>query len=296
MTAVGVIAHSGKTLGGGLPELRRTLEQHGVRRPFWAEVPKSRKAPKHVRRALEAGVGRFFIWGGDGTLQRCLDVLAGTDATVAIVPAGTANLLASNLGIPKDIEAAVRIGMSGPLRAIDVASMNGERFAVMAGAGFDARMIRAAAGGLKDRLGRLAYIWTGSASIRRKPFRAKIDVDGSPWFHGEASCVLAGNVGALFGGVEVFADARPDDGMLDLGVVTADGAVQWARTVARTLVASASRSPFLHVTKARSVEVRLSRKVLYELDGGDREKVRSFRLEVEPGAVRLRVPPGAELG
>ena len=79
--------------------------------------------------------------------QRCIDTLAGTGATVAIVPTGTSNLLATNLGIPKDIEAAVRTGLHGQPRLIDVASMNGERFAVMAGAGFDANMIAGADGG-----------------------------------------------------------------------------------------------------------------------------------------------------
>ena len=88
--------------------------------------------------------------------QRCIDTLAGTDATLAIVPAGTSNLLASNLGIPKAVEAAVDVGLHGRRRRIDVASLNGERFAVMAGAGFDAQMIDGADGKLKDRLGRAA--------------------------------------------------------------------------------------------------------------------------------------------
>ena len=91
-------------------------------------------------------------------------------------------------------------------------NLNGERFAVMAGTGFDANMIRSADGGLKDKLGRAAYVWTGAKSFRTPPFTAKIDVDGSPWFTGPASCILAGNVGALFAGVRVFADAEPDDG------------------------------------------------------------------------------------
>ena len=142
---------------------------------------------------------------------------------LAIIPAGTANLLASNLGIPKDIEEAVDIGLAGNARRIDVGRLNGERFAVMAGAGFDAQMIGDADGGLKDRVGRVAYVWTGAKHLREKPFRAKILVDGARWYDGEASCILLGNVGKLFGGVEAFEDAQPDDGVLELGVVTADG-------------------------------------------------------------------------
>ena len=100
MSVVAVIAHTGKTMGGGLVELRRLLEAEGVADPLWYEVPKSRKAPKRVRHALDEGAELVFVWGGDGMVQRCADVLAGTEATMAILPAGTANLFASNLGHP----------------------------------------------------------------------------------------------------------------------------------------------------------------------------------------------------
>jgi diacylglycerol kinase (ATP) len=290
MRRVAVVAHAGKTTGGGLLGLRRSLEAAGVADPLWYEVPKSRKAPKQVKRALEEGAELVFAWGGDGTVQRCIDVLAGTGTPLAIVPAGTANLLATNLGIPQDIEAAVRTGLDGRQRSIDVGRLNGERFAVMAGAGLDAAMIRDADAGLKDRVGRIAYIWTGARNIKTKPFRAKIRVDGASWFDDTASCVLVGNVGNLFGGVEAFDDAKPDDGMLELGVVTAEGLVQWARTIARTAVGTTARSPFVQITRARKIEIELSRKVLYELDGGDREKVKALEIEVEPGAIDVCVP------
>lgn len=290
---VAVIAHSGKTVGGGLPELRRVLEVEGVTEPFWCEVPKSRKAPVEVRRALDEGAELVFAWGGDGMVQRCVDVIAGSDTSLAIIPAGTSNFFASNLGIPKDIEEAVAVGLRGERRRFDVGRFNGERFAAMAGAGFDAAMIRDADAGLKDRIGRLAYVWTGSKNLRSKPFRAEIKVDGVGWYKGKASCILVGNVGDLFAGVEAFEDARPDDGMLELGVVSAEGIVEWARTIARTAAGTASKSPFVQTTKARSVKVKLNRKVLYELDGGDRTKVKSFKVEIEAGAVSVCVPKTA---
>ena len=153
MTKVAVIAHAGKTFGGGLPELRRELERQGVAEPLWVEVPKSRFAPKQVKRALDDGAELLFVWGGDGMVQRCIDVLAGSEVALAVVPAGTANLFATNLGIPQDIEQAVTIGLRGERRKLDVGRFNGEHFAVMAGAGFDASMIKQADGALKDRLG-----------------------------------------------------------------------------------------------------------------------------------------------
>jgi diacylglycerol kinase (ATP) len=295
VTKVAVVAHAGKTFGGGLPELRRELERQGVVDPRWVEVPKSRFAPKQVKRLLKDGVDLLVVWGGDGMVQRCVDALAGTDVALAVVPAGTANLFATNLGIPQDIEQAVAIALRGDRRKLDAGRFNGEHFAVMAGAGFDAAMIRDADGTLKDRLGRAAYVVTGSKNLRAKPFKAKIAVDGAPWYAGDASCILIGNVGRLFGGVDVFEDASPDDGRLEIGVVHADGVTDWVRTLARTAVGHAERSPLVQSTSARSMKVKLNRKVLYELDGGDREKVKKFAVKVRPEAVTVCVPK-PELG
>src|SRR5580765_2312553 len=199
---VAVVAHAEKTFGGGLLELRRELARQGVDEPRWREIAKSKEAPAKVKRAIAAGAELIFVWGGDGTVQRCIDVVAGTDTALAILPAGTANLLATNLDIPQDIEQGVAIGLRGERRKLDVGRFNGERFGVMAGAGFDALMIQQAGGSLKDHLGRVAYVWTGSQSLRAKPFRAKIAVDGTSWYDDKASCILIGNLGSLFGGVQ----------------------------------------------------------------------------------------------
>ena len=284
-----VVAHAGKTLGGGLPELRRVLAGEGVAEPLWYEVRKPKKAPKQVQRALDEGAELVFAWGGDGTVRRCIDVLAGSEASLAVLPAGTANLFATNLGIPMDIEQAVAVGLSGDRRRLDVGRFKKERFAVMAGAGFDAAMIRDA-DDLKERMGRAAYLWSGSRNLRGEGFGAEIEVDGSDWYEGTATCILLGNLGDVFGGVKVFPDARPDDGMLELGVVTAEGLLQWTRTLGRAALGDPNRSPFVQTTQAKSVKVELDRKVRYELDGGDRSKVRSFKVKVEAGALSVCVP------
>ena len=290
MKGVAVVAHAGKTIGGGLEELRRELRRAGIVDPYWSEVPKSKYAPERVERALREGAELVFVWGGDGMVQRCVHVLAGSDAKLAVVPAGTANIFASNLGIPQDIAEAVEIGLRGKARTLDVGTLNGERFAVMAGAGLDARMIQGADGDLKDRFGRLAYIWTASKNLRTEPFEAKIEVNDELWYEGPASCILLGNLGSLFGGIEAFDDASPDDGLLEVGVTNAEGLGEWARTVARTAVGSSAKSPFVQVTKAKKLTASLDRKVPYELDGGDRKKVKKLKARVEPGAITVAVP------
>jgi diacylglycerol kinase (ATP) len=286
---VAVVAHAGKTVGGGLPELRRTLEEAGVSEPLWTEVPKSKRAPAAVAEALEDGAELLLAWGGDGMVRRCVNALKDTQVPLAIVPAGTSNLFATHLGVERDIAQAVRVALHGDRRRLDVGRFDDERFAVMAGAGFDAAMIRGA-DDLKERLGRAAYVVSGASQLDSESFEAKIKVDGTRWYKGPASCILVGNVGELFGGIEVFADSRPDDGKLEVGVLTSEGPVQLVRAAARTALGSAEKSPFVRVTQARKVRVKLDRKVRYELDGGDRKKVKSFKVEVEPEAITVCVP------
>jgi diacylglycerol kinase (ATP) len=290
MTSVAVIAHAGKSFGGGLPELRSVLERAGVADPIWYEVAKSKYAPKCVKRAVDQGADLIFAWGGDGLVQRCIDAVGDHRVPLAILPAGTGNLLARNLAIPQDIAVAVDIGLHGVRRTIDVGRINGERFAVMAGTGLDALMIQDADRDLKDRFGRAAYIWTGARHLRIQPFRAKIDVDGTRWFEGKTGCVLVGNVGKVFGGVAAFDDASPDDGRLELGVITAKGVTQWTRALVRTAVGRADKSPFVQTTKARKIRIRLDRKMPYELDGGAQAAVKELRIRVEPAAVTVCVP------
>jgi YegS/Rv2252/BmrU family lipid kinase len=291
---VAVVAHQRKTLGGGLDELRRRITDEGVDELLWYEVPKSRKAPKQVHKAIKAGVDLLVVWGGDGIVQRSIDVLArekrGAKIPIAIMPAGTGNLLASNLGIPTDLEKAVELAFHGRRRRIDLGRLNGEYFAVMAGVGFDGAMIRDADRSMKDRLGKLAYVWTGLRHVNGSAPAARVLVDGVKWFDDEASCVLVGNVGTITGGIHAFDDAKPDDGWLDVGVATAQGAMQWARALGTMAVGRSDHSPFVRMTRARRVDVKLGSKLEYELDGGAREPVKRLSVQVAPGAVKVCVP------
>jgi len=287
------VAHTGKSFGGGLGELRKVLASHGHADPLWYEVRKSRKAPQYARRALAEGAEVIFVWGGDGTVQRCIDAVADTGAVLAILPAGTANLLATNLEIPADLTEAVLVGLHGERRRLDTGTMNGEHFAVMAGAGLDARMIAEADRGMKDRIGRAAYLYTGARSLSARRVKATIKVDGRHYFTGRISCVLAGNVSKILGGVEAFSGALPDDGLLEIGIVTAANRLEWARTLGRVALNTAEKSPFVKVTRGRKAKIRFGRPLRYELDGGARPAVTKVRIRVHPGSIRICVPAKA---
>ena len=294
VTSVGVIAHRKKSFGGGLSELRRLLADRGFPEPIWYEVSKSRKAPAMARQAVEDGADLLLLWGGDGTVQRCVDALAGANVSLAVMPAGTANLLANNLGIPTDLAAALDIALHGARRPIDVGVLNGERFAVMAGAGLDAIMMSEADAGLKDRFGRVAYVWTGARATRSKAVKMSVKVDGKSWFKGRATCLLLGNMGTLTGGLTAFPHARPDDGLLEVGVVTAQGPLQWARVLSRLVAGTAERSKLVRMTRGNGVDIKLSRATAYELDGGARSPKRRMKARIEPGAIIVCVPESTD--
>lgn len=289
MKKVAVVAHRKKVLGNGLAELREMLAARGIDKPIWFEVPKSRNAPARMKEAIKKGAELIIIWGGDGTVQHCIDTAVGSDVTLAILPAGTANLLATNLGIPRDLEEALDIALHGHDRRLDVGKMNGEHFAVMAGIGMDALMIRDADRGLKDRFGRAAYVWTGARHVKHDPVPTTVRVDGNVWFEGDATCVLIGNVGDITGGITAFEHAQTDDGKLDLAVITATGAWQWARTLTRAAVGQTDKSPLVQMTTAERIDVRTEKKLPYELDGGARPKTNHLKVKVVPKAVTIRV-------
>lgn len=143
---------------------------------------------------------------------------------------------------------------------------------------------------IKNRFGRAAYLWTGARNLRKSRFGARITVDGRRWFDGEAGCVLLGNVGRVVGGIPAFDDAEPDDGLLEVGVVTAGTVIQWLRVLTRMTTGRSDRSPLVDITCGATIDVRLDRALPYELDGGDRKPTRRLRIQVEPGALTVCVP------
>src|SRR5690606_1792296 len=133
------------------------LADAGQADPPWYQVAKSKQAPKKVVKLVEdEGIDRLLVWGGDGTVRRAADTLLrkGYDHVgLAMLPAGTGNLLAKNLDIPIDLRGAVDVALHGVAERIDAGVVNDDQhFLVMAGTGFDALMIKDAEdSGAKDR-------------------------------------------------------------------------------------------------------------------------------------------------
>jgi diacylglycerol kinase family enzyme len=237
--------------------------------------------------ALRDGAEVVVVCGGDGTVQACLDPLAGAAATLSVLPLGTGNLLASNLRRVGEVD---ELDVSGePSRDIDVGRVNGEPFAVMAGTGFDALMIRDADDGTKSRLGTVAYVFSALRHLRESLVDTTVEVDGEEIHRGPTSMVLVGNFGTISGGIDVFPEATPDDGRLDVTVLRAASLRDWLR-VARHMLRSRGDDlePLLHRARGREITITQARPRPYELDGEVREATTTLDITVEPGVLTVQ--------
>ena len=213
-------------------EQRRTvteaLEAAGLSEPLWFETTEDDPGRGQCSQALAAGADLVLACGGDGTGRACATVLAGGTVPLALLPAGTGNLLARNLCIPIGLEEASEVAAAGRLRRIDVPQLDGESFVVMGGSGFDALLFEQTSDWLKSRIGWAAYVLAGAKAIRRvERVRVTLEVDGRAEVV-SAIGVVVGNVGTLTAGMVLFPDARPDDGILDVAVLTPQRLRAWA--------------------------------------------------------------------
>jgi diacylglycerol kinase (ATP) len=241
-----------------------------------------------AKRAVEAGADDVIACGGDGTVRAVLQGVAGSEATLGVVPLGTGNLLASNLDVPTGLD-AVPIAIDGPTRRLDVGTVNGERFAVMAGVGFDAAMIRDAAPAIKRRFGSIAYVFSAVRNVPAKLTRATVEVDRTQVWSGRTAMVLVGNCSTVTGGLDVFPDGRPDDGVLDIAVLSAKKLSDWTSVFWRLLRNKPQRHELVARFTGTTVRVTMATAMPYELDGEDRPPATQLDFGIEPQSLIVRV-------
>jgi YegS/Rv2252/BmrU family lipid kinase len=240
------------------------------------------------RQAVDAGVDVLFVYGGDGTIRAAVCALAGTPVALAVLPGGTGNLLAANLKVPNRLDLAVAAVTDGARRRIDVGVAGTERFAVMAGMGFDAHLVDAPEGS-KAKLGTVAYVLTALRHLRDRPMRLRLRLDGGRFIRRRAQAVLVGNVGTISGGIPLLPDALPDDGLFDVALLAPGGILDWLKMAGGVLL----RRPevtHLETFRARRVEIRSDRDQPRELDGDVISPGRELNVTMEPLALTVCVP------
>ncbi len=187
------------------------------------------------------------------------------------------------------VDGALEVALRGHRRRIDVGAIGDDRFVVMSGMGFDAAMLRDADADRKARMGAAAYVISGLANLRRVA-EFELRLDGGEPVRRAGRCVLVGNLGRLQGGLPVFPDARPDDGLLDVAVVQASTVVDWLRVAVRVLTRRRGDDPVVEVLRARHIDLRCDRPQPVERDGDVLDPTDHVVVEVVAGALTLCVP------
>jgi YegS/Rv2252/BmrU family lipid kinase len=272
--------------------VRAAMSEHGFGEPLWLETTADDPGEGQAREAVRAGAGLVLASGGDGTVTACAAGVAGTGIPLAVLPAGTGNLLARNLELPLDLHDALDAALTGTNRALDVGTVNGRQFIVMAGIGFDAKMLGSASEPLKKRLGWAAYGVAAMRHLRDRPMRVSLRADGQPPVRRRASAVVIGNVGSLQGGIPLLPDAKPDDGMLDVVVLTASGWASWLAVAAHVLLRRRASGRVTRLA-VRELRVELDRQQPWELDGELMGSTRQLTVAVQAGKLLVRVPAAA---
>ncbi len=294
---VDVIVHPGKV---GSPadaqaRLAALARSEGHEAPRWVETTAEDPGPGQARAAIADGADMVMVWGGDGTMIGVAAGLAGSGVPLAILPGGTGNLLARNLGVPLDLAAAVEVAYSGRDRAIDLLDVDlgrGERrlSAVMCGMGWDAEMM-AAPEARKRRLGWGAYAIEGARSAGSRPMSLRISIDGGVEHRLTGRTVLVANVGTLVAGLELVPEAVADDGLLDVLVVAPSSPVDWIRTTAGIIARTGSDADPSRIRfRGREVSIATGHVRKRQIDGDLVSAGSGMNVAVRPGALVVRVP------
>jgi diacylglycerol kinase family enzyme len=282
--------------------------------------------PALIQQAVVAGAALVVAAGGDGTVRACAEGLAGTGVPLAVVPLGTANLIARALGVPGRAERALEVAFGGRDQVIDLGRVtdaagtgtrtgtggdgtrgDGFAFAAMAGIGLDAAVVGAARPYVKRRLGWVAYALAGAPRLGWPASGFTIGIDGAAPLRRRARCVVVANAGLLPGGFTLLPAARLDDGLLDVGVLAPGGGWDWlrlggqvlGRRVAGGRVAGGSGRGgeleggpgwLVEGGRGRLVEVSADRVLPRQADGEILAPDRTLSVSASPGALVLRLP------
>lgn len=200
-------------------EAKAKLEEAGVTLIAAHAVKDPAKLEGTVLQAVRDGTPMIIVGGGDGSLSCTVDDLVGRDCVFALLPLGTANSFARTLGIPLDLDGAIRTIVEGRRRRIDLGMIDGDYFANCAAIGLSPMIGDSVPPRLKKYLGRIGYLlWAIWCLIRFRPFELCVE-DGETVHRTPAVEVRVAN-GRFHGGIEIVDDTDVDSGEIVVQVVT----------------------------------------------------------------------------
>ncbi|WP_392543885.1 diacylglycerol/lipid kinase family protein [Oryzobacter telluris] len=312
-----VILNPTKLEGDGAVEkgaITKVCVEQGWDEPLFLPTEEHDVGFGQTRRALEERVDVICAFGGDGTVRAVAQEMVGSGVPMGLLPGGTGNLLARNLELPTDdLARAVEVAISGRNRHVDVGWMTldpyeahleehvgegaseGQRrhaFLVMAGLGLDAAIMSETSEELKARIGWTAYVPAGLKNLLVERFKARLIIDDGAPMELRARTILVGNCGKLTGGINLMPDAEPDDGTLDIVVISPRGIAAWASVIARVVAKSDRTTKTLDRFRCQKATVHVDHAQQVELDGDIIGEARHLEVEVQPRALIVRTESG----
>lgn len=251
--------------------------------------------------AVMLGYRRVCVVGGDGTIAEASAGLAGSPVPMAIIPCGTGNQVAKNLGIPLDLEEAVDTAVTGCETAIDLGRVNGRAFALLAGAGYDAAVIAAATRGRKERWGFAAYVFAAvKEALNATPTRFLIRADDRE-VEVDAVTVMVANVGELYTAylpLSIALTPTPtnswQDGLLDVVVVAPRKLPDMAALLLRAARQRFTGDDRLFHFQAETIRIEADPAIAVQIDG-DPAGETPMVAEAIPAAMRVILPESSGL-
>jgi diacylglycerol kinase family enzyme len=271
------------------------LTERGFGDTVWLETTEDDPGSTMAKGAIAEGVDLVVVAGGDGTVRVVCAELAGTGIPIAVLPAGTGNLLARNLGISLDLDAALAELLDGSEQRIDSVKIEGDqlagdRFVVMAGLGLDAAIIADAPDSLKKHVGWAAYVVSTVKNLNHPFVRVEITIDDQPPVRRRARTVVIGNVGTLQANIPLLPDAKPDDGKIDLVVLAPRRISHWPRLALSLVIKSLDEGRQIERFTGETIQVKAATTVRRELDGDQISNGRILTASVDPAALLVRIP------
>jgi len=219
-----------------------------------------------AREAAAKGFERIVAAGGDGTVNEVVNGIAGSGATLGLLPLGTMNVFATELGLPaSDLTKCWQIIQDNETRLVDLPSANGKHFVQLAGVGLDAQVVQETSSAFKRSFGPLSYIVSAAQIAAREPPLLRIESEHA--VTEEGSFVLVGN-GRLYGGpFPFFKQAVIDDGLLDVLVFKRLNYLQMIRYLQDVIFSSQITSPEVEYFQTPTLRVSSEDAVPVEIDG-----------------------------
>ncbi len=219
-----------------------------------------------ARRAAKEGYARIVAAGGDGTINEVVNGIAGSEVALGLLPLGTMNVFASELGLPtNDLDRCWQIVESGKTRRLDLPSANAKHFIQLAGVGLDAQVVKETSGNFKRNFGPLSYVISAAQIAARTPPRLRIESENA--VTEEGSFVLVGN-GRFYGGpFPFFKKALIDDGFLDVLVFKRLNYLEIIRYLQDVIFNFEITSPEVEYFQTKALRVSSEAEVPVELDG-----------------------------